>query len=474
MGMKRDTRKYQEKRRTLEKAIVALAACSALNAHADAGSSVIGNSFLPDSITIGHPGDGNAGFSYNWFTGDLIVQYNGDSRITSNTPLQAIYLSASNPLTFNASALTSSGFFTSYADTTTIRGFQPTAYIPDGYDLGPVLPPGLSFLYFTNSLSLQFQTKGNLYRQNAEMLQYAISTPLVEHWTNPNGGSWDDSSNWTWKIVPKLRAYVDFDLHSQSGYAVNILSPSDNGRVQVINDNVTWNLQAPVGFSPSSLNVVADAGQRSVLTLSGPNIYNAGNVSLGVTGTNAPGASILNIAGSGTNTLTVYNLDVTGNTNASSAINLISGGLSLKYFNGNAYVFHWTGGNFSFYYDGTIGSGSILGSNVILNNDKTLSTGVGFPLTINGRLTVYPTSASNAITIPLMSSNIIVSNGGMLSDNNAIISTSIINVQSGGMLSGRGTITGNVVNAGRVETELRGTNGRDVAAGAGPDHDDVE
>jgi hypothetical protein len=121
------------------------------------------------SASIGAAGDGTFDFVYDPTTGNVSCVYDGDIRIAAATPLQRLRLiSASGQLLGNN--LDVSGFDITLRSGTMLDGGTP-ASIPDGYNLGPVLPTGLTATQLTTDLTLFWQVKnGGLRMKSGDII----------------------------------------------------------------------------------------------------------------------------------------------------------------------------------------------------------------------------------------------------------------------------------------------------------------
>jgi hypothetical protein len=134
----------------------------------------------PAVTTAGSLGDGTLAYVYSPTTGDVTIKYNGDTRITATALLQitAILANTGNP-TLVSGALQSGAFSNSTYNTTTLRGSQTTASIPDAYDLGNILPAGLDQATLLSGLLLQYYTKGGLSPKVAELIYNGVPEPTT-------------------------------------------------------------------------------------------------------------------------------------------------------------------------------------------------------------------------------------------------------------------------------------------------------
>ena len=138
----------------------------------------------PSTTTLGSAGDGTLGYEYNSATGDLRVRYNGDTRVTTNGtsgggtgPLQIVGLGLTGGLTFSGT-VNSVSFSATNFNSTTLRGTQTSTSIPDGYDLGNILPTGLDPNAILGNMTLVFQVKANAFARVAELLPVPEPTSL--------------------------------------------------------------------------------------------------------------------------------------------------------------------------------------------------------------------------------------------------------------------------------------------------------
>ena len=116
--------------------------------------------------------DGNFFYQYDFSNGDVKVRYNGSTVITATNILQIVGIAANgvNGVAFVTGSLNSSGFATTSYNSTTLNGAQLATSIPDGYDLGKILPAGLATSDLANNLTLKFQIKnGGLNYKIAEL-----------------------------------------------------------------------------------------------------------------------------------------------------------------------------------------------------------------------------------------------------------------------------------------------------------------
>jgi fibronectin-binding autotransporter adhesin len=107
-----------------------------------------------------HGNDGTLDFVYDPATGDLKIKYDGDPNITAANPLQVIRFKSAGghfiPANFNAS-----GFSNTTTDNSTLNGtILGGGSLPDGYDLGNVLPASLALADLTSDLTLQWNVSG--------------------------------------------------------------------------------------------------------------------------------------------------------------------------------------------------------------------------------------------------------------------------------------------------------------------------
>ncbi len=112
------------------------------------------------STTVGTPGDGKMDYVYDPVTGDVKVLYDGDTRIdaANGHPLQRLRL-ASAAGKFRTTNLNTSGFATATDTNTLLDCAQTAGAIPDGYDLGAVLPVGLTDADLIQDLTLNWQVQ---------------------------------------------------------------------------------------------------------------------------------------------------------------------------------------------------------------------------------------------------------------------------------------------------------------------------
>src|SRR5205085_2326771 len=103
-------------------------------------------------------GDGQFDYIVNPNTGDIRIWYDNDTRITTVKPLQRLVLASAGGRFITANLNTSG--FSGQTDTSNLLDcLQASTQINDGYDLGSVLPPGLSPTEVLQDLTVQFQVK---------------------------------------------------------------------------------------------------------------------------------------------------------------------------------------------------------------------------------------------------------------------------------------------------------------------------
>src|SRR4051812_1802087 len=110
-------------------------------------------------------------YVYAPLTGDVKVLYDGDTRIDAagGHPLQRLRL-ASLAGKFRTANLNTSGFATATNTNTLLDCGQTAGAIPDGYDLGAVLPGGLSEADVIQDLTLNWQVQsGGVVLKNGDM-----------------------------------------------------------------------------------------------------------------------------------------------------------------------------------------------------------------------------------------------------------------------------------------------------------------
>ncbi len=100
-------------------------------------------------------------FIYNVISGDVFISYDGDTRIDAagGHPLQRLRL-ASAAGKFRTANLNTSGFATATNTDTLLDCAQTAGAIPDGYDLGMILPAGLTEQELLSDMTLNWQVQG--------------------------------------------------------------------------------------------------------------------------------------------------------------------------------------------------------------------------------------------------------------------------------------------------------------------------
>src|SRR5206468_1125158 len=109
----------------------------------------------------GTPGDGVLDFVYDPATGHLKLAYDNDPRITASQPFQVIRFKSLGGK-FIAANFNESAFGAGVTkDATAINGTASGSNaVPDGYDLGAILPTGLTVADLTPDLTLQWNVFG--------------------------------------------------------------------------------------------------------------------------------------------------------------------------------------------------------------------------------------------------------------------------------------------------------------------------
>ncbi len=142
-------------------------------------SATLTNSDAAASTTIGSPGDGKMDYVYDPATGGLKVLYDGDTRIDAagGHPLQRLRLASINGK-FRTANLNTSGFATATNTSTLLDCGQTAGAIPDGYDLGMVLPVGLTEADLIQDLMLNWQVQsGGVVLKNGDI--YIVPEPTI-------------------------------------------------------------------------------------------------------------------------------------------------------------------------------------------------------------------------------------------------------------------------------------------------------
>ncbi len=123
-------------------------------------SSTLSGSDAGASTTIGHTGDGKMDYLYDPSTGDVKVVYDVDTRIdaANGHPLQRLRLSSAAGK-FRTANLNTNVFATATNTNTLLDCGQTAGAIPDGYDLGMVLPANLTEADLMQDLTLNWQVQ---------------------------------------------------------------------------------------------------------------------------------------------------------------------------------------------------------------------------------------------------------------------------------------------------------------------------
>ena len=140
---------------------------------AKAVSTLAGHSASPAAAVL-NPGSGNISFQYDPATGDVKVNYNGFTgfagKPTFNTTTHALSLIdilSTNPAAFplDSSKVTSAALTAlsspTFVGNTEINLTAINGYLPDGTDIGRILPPGLNPGQFAGSLIFSFNYTGS-------------------------------------------------------------------------------------------------------------------------------------------------------------------------------------------------------------------------------------------------------------------------------------------------------------------------
>jgi len=126
----------------------------------------------------GGPGDGILDYVYNPATGDVTVSYDGDPNLTATKNLHRMKLASLGSkfdptkvtnATPGGSGVISAGLSTESTSLLDLLS-DPATIIPDHYDLGNILPGGLTLNDLLADLTLQFGTNGSFTLKPAEVL----------------------------------------------------------------------------------------------------------------------------------------------------------------------------------------------------------------------------------------------------------------------------------------------------------------
>jgi hypothetical protein len=143
-------------------------ATPSLTGHAEANGDIV----LSASTSQGVPGDGVLDFVYNPQTGHLTLSYDGDPRVTAAQPFQVVRFKSAGghfiPANFNQTDFGAGVTATTGALNGTASGSNS---VPDGYDMGAVLPTGLTVADLTSDLTLQWNVfGGGLTLKNSDVI----------------------------------------------------------------------------------------------------------------------------------------------------------------------------------------------------------------------------------------------------------------------------------------------------------------
>jgi hypothetical protein len=132
-------------------------ATPSLTGHTEANGDIV----LSATTSAGAPGDGVLDFVYNPATGHLTLSYDGDPRVTAAQPFQVVRFKSAGghfiPASFNPADFGAGVTATTTALNGTASGSNS---VPDGYDMGAVLPAGLTLADLTSDLTLQWNVFG--------------------------------------------------------------------------------------------------------------------------------------------------------------------------------------------------------------------------------------------------------------------------------------------------------------------------
>jgi hypothetical protein len=113
------------------------------------------------TTSLGSAGDGILDFFYDPGTGHLFIKYDGDTRVTAAQPFQVVRFKSAGghfiPANFNQTDFGAGVTATTTALNGTASGANS---VPDNYDLGAVLPTGLTAADLTADLTLQWNVFG--------------------------------------------------------------------------------------------------------------------------------------------------------------------------------------------------------------------------------------------------------------------------------------------------------------------------
>ena len=386
---------------------------------------------------LGAPSDGIPDFVYNPTNGDLSFSFDGmvpfqfDGTPSFVTILDVKSVSGQLISGGLTSPFKSFPFF--HASGTELYAaslsFSPVFY--DGFDLGNVLPTGLTTLSLSQDLTLSYNVSGSgTFRPPAVNLISGTGGGNVD--VGPGGGpiergktfiftgpsaNWSDGSNWSTGTLPSNAANVVLNS-SATNPGVNLDLTVTANSVANLTLNGTGGATATLNLSQYNLGI--SANEVVGATGAGSVAQSGGTHSVGI------GLTLAQVTGStGSYTLSDGNLKVGGNLVVAAA---------------GAATFTQTGGGNSIGHSLSIGSGT--GSVGIYNlAGGSLAVGTNLVVGDNGSGTMIQSGGSNTIATSLTLGNGTGSTGTyLLGDGTLFVPTETIGVSGIGVFNQTGGI----------------------------------
>jgi len=307
----------------------------------------------PQATTIGVVGDGIPDFLYDSSTGDLTFWHDGGVFLNNlGQPSFVVALaveSQSGSLLFNnASAAFRSANGTTFESEIMGGSIVTSPGFANGFDLGHVLPTGLSLATLQTDLTVLYQVLNGGTLKPATLI-LGTSGPLTDTYVSASSGNWSTPANWSLGRAPLSGERVVLAAGSPAQVTLDSGANAPSIASLTLGPSVG---SAPVTLAiPSGkLNVagdtyVGDAGTGTIVQSGGTHTVGGSLVVGGAAGSSGmyrliggnlvTGRTVIGAAGSGTFDQTggahVINNDlVLGNAPGSSGIYNLSSGASLS------------------------------------------------------------------------------------------------------------------------------------------------
>jgi hypothetical protein len=312
---------------------------------------------LSAATTIGQAGDGAPDFFYDAATGDVRFFYDGFTPLTvggETSILSGLSLQSASGkfIVANVNPTFASGLGPTLLPTWLASSISAAPGFTDGFDIGNVLPSGLTAATLTGDLTLKYQTLTGGSLKSASLVFTAPAPSPVNVLSGP-GVLWSDSGNWSLSRAPAPGDRISLTATNAGSRAITIDVDAPNltelradsavaagslditlgaARSLSVQGSVTLGYSGAASFTQSSgsnstagsLFLGVTPGSSGTYNLSGGAV-SASQVLVGA-GTNAGGMGLFNQTGG--NVLVARGLVLGGGPGASGTYNL-SGAASL-------------------------------------------------------------------------------------------------------------------------------------------------